>query len=119
MTDVFRALGAAAACHPAAKATMSTPTSGQVEQIARSVAGMPANWVAWQFRSVRPDDNWRRPPNEHDMIEVTGACCPLYVRGPRKGKPNYRKHDKRTKRSIMLSWHFINQQAALPPPPIL
>lgn len=46
------------------------------------------NFYPWYFRAITGG------------IIMKGAECPLYVRGPRKGRPNYRKHDRATVQEV-------------------
>lgn len=38
-----------------------------------------------------------------DYFEVSGAVYPLYTRGSKKGKPNYSKADKSTKKTVTFT----------------
>jgi hypothetical protein len=74
-----------------------------LELYARSVYGFPPDWSAWLYQSIRPDDDWSRNGNLDDLFQVTGAVCPLYTRGPKKGKPNYKKLDPATKKTVTFT----------------
>ena len=69
----------------------------------RETYNLPDGWSGWNYRTIRPDDNWRRPGSPDDIFQVTGAVCPLYVRGPKKGRPNYKKADQSTKKTFTFT----------------
>lgn len=49
-------------------------------------------WCAWDFEKA-----------DQGGLFLTGAICPLKTRGKNKGKPNYRSHDPKTKRTVYLT----------------
>jgi hypothetical protein len=68
----------------------------------------------WTLRASRaaakkvkfPEDKWFGwifSVADQGGIFITGAVCPPITRGPRKGEPNYRKHDRTTKRTVYLA----------------
>ncbi|NJN23040.1 MAG: hypothetical protein HC812_20025 [Leptolyngbya sp. RL_3_1] len=61
---------------------------------AREKAGLPDNWNAWRFEV--------KDSPYGAYLELTGAVCPPLKSGPRKGKPNWRKADKSTQRTVQL-----------------
>jgi hypothetical protein len=64
----------------------------RMSAVASRKSGAPKGWRGWIFRKA-----------EQGGLFVTGAVCPPITRGPNKGNPNYRKHDKNTKMVIYLS----------------
>jgi hypothetical protein len=74
-----------------------------LDHYVRQVYGLPDNWSGWHYQSIRPDDDWSRDGNLYDLFQITGAVCPLYVRGPKKGRPNYKKADQSTKRTFTFT----------------
>lgn len=71
---------------------MTTSWMDRVGAKAAKKRGVPRGWHGWIFRVA-----------EQGGLFVTGAVCPPITRGPRKGEPNVRKHDKNTKMVIYLS----------------
>jgi hypothetical protein len=91
-----------------------------LEHYVRQVYGLPDNWSAWLYQAVRPDDDWSRDGSLDDLFQVTGAVCPSYVRGPKKGRPNYKKANQSTKRTFtftkraFVQWCERSQAEATP-----
>ena len=44
----------------------------------------------------------KESPHGH-YFEVVGAVCPAYIRGEKKGKPNYSKADKTTEKVVTFT----------------
>ena len=66
---------------------------GRVDQVAAPKVGFdPATWRTFIYTKA-----------DQGGVYVTGAVCPPILRGPRKGEPNFRKHDKATRRVVYLS----------------
>lgn len=61
---------------------------------AREKSSLPDNWHPWKFEI--------KDSPYGDFLELTGAICPLYVRGPKKGKPNYEKADMATACTVQV-----------------
>lgn len=72
-------------CHKRWMARMSA-------MAAPKVGFTPGEWHAWLFTAA-----------EQGGLFVTGACCPPITRGPRKGRPNYKKRDRNTERRVYLT----------------
>lgn len=68
-----------------------------IEIHAREKAGMPDTWRSWLWERVGP------PEAPYPFIRLTGAVVPLLTRGPRKGKPNWRRKDKATERVVTIT----------------
>lgn len=64
------------------------------EQIAREMLGMPPEWqvMRWEAKG--------KHPNYYGVL-VTGAIPGVLTRGPRKGKPNWRKRTMEASVTIM------------------
>lgn len=58
-----------------------------LEQYCQRITGNE-DFYPWNFRAIAGG------------IIMKGAVCPLYTRGPKKGRPNYRKHDRATVQEI-------------------
>lgn len=74
-----------------------------IELYVRSVNNLPFDWSIWLYKTIRPDDDWSRHGTLDDLIQVTGAVCPFYTRGPKKGTPNYKKKDPATKKTFTFT----------------
>lgn len=55
---------------------------------ARRIGRLPSDWYAWKFACHGRTGSGK--------LRVTGAVCPPFVRGKRKGEPNVRKGGPRT-----------------------
>lgn len=67
-----------------------------LNEYAQELSGFGQKWSGWQF-SVFPEF-----PQEMKGVKVTGACCPLRTRGPKKGLANLRRADKSTRREFYI-----------------
>ena len=69
---------------------------------ARESLALPAEWEGYQF-SCLP----RHQDEQKDYIathfSIIGVVAPLITRGPRKGRRNWRKMDKSTRREFVVS----------------
>lgn len=67
------------------------------DQFARELFALPAGWVAMK---------WERKGGEFgpgpERTELTGAVCPPFERGRRKGQPAWRNRDRATEMTITL-----------------
>ena len=64
--------------------------STSMEEKAKEIVGIEG-WYPYQFERVK------------NGILVTGAVFDLVTRGPRKGQPNFRKMDRTTKKTVIIS----------------
>lgn len=64
---------------------------------ARERAGMPESWSIYRFEHKTPGGSI--PP----YTELTGAVAPLLLSGPQKGRPNWKKMDKSTERTVCVT----------------
>ena len=72
-----------------AQSSTTGPNLTDLERKAIAIAGVD-NWYPWIFRAAKGG------------VICTGAVCPLRTKGPRKGDPNYRKHDPSTKFDVIV-----------------
>lgn len=72
------------------------PSFGLLSEHARERTGMPEGWEAYRVESLPAG-------SKAEVIHVTGCMSPpLVMRGPRKGKPNWRRMDKSTVRETYI-----------------
>ena len=55
-----------------------------IENHVRRDRGLPDDFVFVRYE-------WLKDGSRVSMMRMDGGCCPLLMRGPRKGKPNYKK----------------------------
>jgi len=68
-----------------------------LEEHAREKAGMPPGWRAFRYEAF---PHTVKVPTQY--IEIVGAVVPLRTRGPNIGRPNWRRLDKATRRTIVI-----------------
>ena len=64
---------------------------------AREVETLPAEWRVFQWESLP------RGRSTSKVYQLTGAVAPLYVRGPKKGRRNWRRMKKATEQAVILT----------------
>ena len=60
-----------------------------IQKEAAKLVGVPG-WVPWVFEVIE------------DGLLCRGAVCPEITRGKNKGRPNYRKADKSTMKTVVI-----------------
>lgn len=68
------------------------------------IARDPLTWAIRQSHPELPDGwAWMRASTDDDgHTTATGAVCPLFKRGPRKGQRNWSKRDRSTERTFIV-----------------
>src|SRR5689334_17120423 len=77
-----------------------------LEMQARERAGMPEAWQMFKWEC------FPKLSAQTIYVEITGAVAPLITRGKRKGQPNWRKFDRSTEKTIVITLTDADKWAA-------
>lgn len=67
-----------------------------LDEHARDRAGLGEQWRPYHYEVVNE-------PGQPMLVKLIGAIAPPFVRGPRKGTPNWRQMDRATRRTIYIT----------------
>ncbi len=73
---------------------MKNYTSSLLEKQAQEIVGFGDDWMLFRFEYL---------DGTTPGMMVTGAKTPFFVRGAKKGRPNWKKRDVTTERTIFIS----------------
>ena len=73
-------------------------TMNMLSEHAKEMLGMPPDWEAYQFEAI--GGTFDQPAK---LLKVTGAVAPAKTRGKYKGRPNWKKLDKATEKTVFIT----------------